>query len=522
MTRVAAFLLTALALAQGFVVAKPAVRTSTHNSERGLVDKSRKRDTALFSVTAAAAPQSKVDAAPLGVFPCGDAFDRRVLTLALPAIVNFAILPLVGAVDTFWVGRMKNALALAGQSAANQVFSSTFWILSFLPSVVTPLVAKAVGSGDTASVKDRVGEAMVLGTIMGAIGCIFLSVLPGKALGMVLPFAAPAREFAEPYLFIRALTFLPALLSTVAFAVFRGSMDVTTPLLISLASNLVNLVLDPLLIFNAGMGVSGAALATCVSEVCAFLLYYQQLYRKKLLSLSQFRKFPSLGVLKPMLLGGLGVQMRAVALNIAFLAVTRTTQALDAKGTSAAAHAITIQLWQLGGVVLLAFSTVASIVVPSEVAKAKKDGKSSAEAYRSSKVMADRLLTWGAVLGVVLGAVQLLCLPLLKGFSPLPEVQEAARLPSIIGAMLQVINGVVFIGEGIQQGNQAFTSLAACTAVATAGMLTSLRFFGTSLAGVWASFAVFNGIRLLGVLRHHFFTGPFATSSKQASKHSVA
>ncbi|NDE34531.1 MAG: hypothetical protein EB012_06730 [Gammaproteobacteria bacterium] len=134
------------------------------------------------------------------------------------------------------------------------------------------------------------------------------------------------------------------------------------------------------------------------------------------------------------------------------------------------------------------------------MAKAKKEGKSSSEAYRSSKVVADRLLTWGALLGVVLGGVQLLCLPLLKGFSPLPEVQEAARLPSIIGAMLQVINGVVFIGEGIQQGNQAFTSLAACTAVATVGMLTSLRLFGTSLAGVWGSFAVFNGIRLLGVL----------------------
>jgi len=196
MTRVAAFLLTALALAQGFVLAKPAVRSSTHNSGRGLVDKSRKRDTALFSVTAAAAPQSKVDAAPLGVFPCGDAFDRRVLTLALPAIVNFAILPLVGAVDTFWVGRMKNALALAGQSAANQVFSSTFWILSFLPSVVTPLVAKAVGSGDTASVKDRVGEAMVLGTIMGAIGCIFLSFLPAMQIRLPPAQALLAHAFA--------------------------------------------------------------------------------------------------------------------------------------------------------------------------------------------------------------------------------------------------------------------------------------------------------------------------------------
>ena len=51
----------------------------------------------------------------------GDALDKKILILALPAILNNAILPHVGAADTFWVGRMKNALTLAGQGAANQV-----------------------------------------------------------------------------------------------------------------------------------------------------------------------------------------------------------------------------------------------------------------------------------------------------------------------------------------------------------------------------------------------------------------
>jgi hypothetical protein len=56
------------------------------------------------------------------------------------------------------------------------------------------------------------------------------------------------------------------------------------------------------------------------------------------------------------------------------------------------------------------------------------------------------LLLWGVILGVVLGSLQLLCLPLLSVFSPLAEVQQAARLPSVIGAFLQLLNGVVFIG----------------------------------------------------------------------------
>lgn len=449
--------------------------------------------------------------------PKGDAFDKRILDLALPAIVNFAILPLVGAVDTAFVGQMGDALALAGQGAANQVFSSTFWIISFLPSVVTPLVAQAVGSGNKAEVQDRVGEAVFLGLILGLIGTFFLGNFPAKALSAVLPANAPAMKYAQPYLSIRALTFIPAILSTVGFSCFRGSMDVVTPLKISLLSNIVNVVLDPIFIFRGGMGVAGAALATCISEVVGFVLYTYTLLQTKMMRWSKIFRIPTASQLRPIIMGGVGVQMRAIALNIAFLAVTKTTQALDTDGTAAAAHAVTIQLWQLGGVVLLAMSTVASIIVPSELAKAKKEGKKGIEAAAPAKFAAERMLSWGVVLGACLSVVQIAALPLLGVFTPLKGVQEAARVPSIIGAALQLINGVVFIGEGIQTGNQAFTSLAGTTAIATVGMLTSLRLFGDTLVGVWGSFAVFNGVRLLGVLKHNIYDAPWGRKAHAAA-----
>jgi Na+-driven multidrug efflux pump len=282
-------------------------------------------------------------------------------------------------------------------------------------------------------------------------------------------------NYAEPYLAIRALTFLPALLSTIGFAAFRGTMDVLTPLKIALFSNLVNVVLDPFLIFNCGLGVAGAAAATCASELFAFVYYIKFLREKGMLKLSKAMRPPTFGALKPLLVGGFGVQLRAIAMNIALLAVARTTQGMDSTGTTAAAHAITIQLWQLGGVFLLAMSAVASIMVPSEVAKGGMDGVSKSEALEKARGTANRLLTWGILMGAVLGGLQVACLPLLNVFSPLPEVQSAARLPSIIGAALQLMNGVVFIGEGIQQGNQYFTKLAGVSALAAIGMLASLK-----------------------------------------------
>ena len=69
-----------------------------------------------------------------GIWPCFDELDSKLIKIAVPVIANFAISPLIGAVDLFWINRMGNALAVAGQAAANQVFNSAFWLASFLPS----------------------------------------------------------------------------------------------------------------------------------------------------------------------------------------------------------------------------------------------------------------------------------------------------------------------------------------------------------------------------------------------------
>lgn len=70
----------------------------------------------------------------VSIWPQFDDLDKRITKIALPCIANFAINPLIGAVDLFWVNRMGNALAVAGQAAANQVFNTAYWMVSFLPS----------------------------------------------------------------------------------------------------------------------------------------------------------------------------------------------------------------------------------------------------------------------------------------------------------------------------------------------------------------------------------------------------
>ena len=60
------------------------------------------------------------------------------------------------------------------------------------------------------------------------------------------------------------------------------------------------------------------------------------------------------------------------------------------------------------------------------------------------------MLCWGGFAGILLGVLQLLAIPVLSLFSPLPEVQEAAKLPSMIGAALQIVNGIGFGGKDLE------------------------------------------------------------------------
>lgn len=168
------------------------------------------------------------------MIPVDDELDKTIVKTALPSMVNLAVVPLVNSVDTFWVGRMGIALALAGQAAANQAFFTLFFLVNYLPTITAPLVASAVGSGDMEQAQKRVGESLFLSNLLGGLGALFLVAFPAAGLSLILSEGAPALEYARPYLRFRALSMVPALVGATGFAAFRGALDTVTPLKVSL------------------------------------------------------------------------------------------------------------------------------------------------------------------------------------------------------------------------------------------------------------------------------------------------
>jgi multidrug resistance protein, MATE family len=457
--------------------------------------------------------KTKPTTTPFRVWPCLDDLDKRLIQISLPMIAVYAVSPVIGAVDLFWVNQMRNPLAVAGQAAANQLFNSIYWITTFLPSVAATLISRENAKQNAQGVQDAICQAMLVAILLSLTVTVLILCNPSRVLSSVLAADAPALQFARPYLLIRTFTFLPSLLSLVSFSAFRGLLDSSTPLKVCLFANVCNAILDPILMFGFNMGVTGAAIATLLSEVLMTITYLVLLSKKKLISLQKIFCLPSWSRLRPLLRGSAALQLRNLAMNVAFLAIARVTQAIDATGVAASAHAMAIQVFQLGSIVLFALSTVSQTVVPNDLVQ-RYDAvqKRTIGGPRYAQHTVHRLMAWSLCLGATLGALQLLLLPWIQKTTPMQEVRQAARIPSYIASFSQVINGAVFIGEGIMIGTGSFFHLSIGAVLATAGCVGALQVlpYRYGVTGVWIGLLFWNLIRLASVVIHQCYNGPLS------------
>lgn len=439
----------------------------------------------------------------LPFWPRFDSFDRRIASLLGPAMLNFLLVPIAGLLNTYFVGKLGNAELLAAVGAGNELYNSMFFFLAFLPSVITPLVAQSAAANDFKALQANVSQAMWLGTTIGFLGMGVINGASDTLLSLVGIHQGDARFApARQYVLIRAISLIPALLSTIGLATYRGRQDTVTPLKISVAAQFIQILLVPLLVFKVGLGITGAAAATSISVMASAMAYMVLLFNDRLVSLTKFLKPPDWKSLRKLLSGGSAIVLKTAIIRILFMRFTALAQGFG--GVDAAAHTIAVQFWSLTGNILFALASVATVIVSRELAKGRWQARYAAE----------RCMAWSALVGMCMSVLQLSMLPLLGLFTPIPEVQQAAQGPAIIGAFLQLTNGPVFVAEGIMQSTSSFFKLARLNFVGMAAMWVSLGILATpenmGLNGVWASFFVFNIVRLSGFAFHHFFDGPLA------------
>lgn len=416
--------------------------------------------------------------------------DRRIVHLALPALVALAADPLVSMVDTAFVGRLGvTPLAALGVNAS--IFSLAFVVFNFLAYGTTPMIAQAVARGE----RERAGRLAAAAIALAlATGVVALAVLQLLAVPIVTLMGAtgslqgPALE----YLRIRALAGPAVLVITAGHGIFRGWEDTRTPLRITLGLNVINLVLDPLLIFGFGWGLAGAAIATAIAQWAGAIGFLVLIFGARREQLGVPGALPALRDLVPLVRVGGALVVRTLSL---VGTLTLATAVATRLGTvEVAAHQIATQLWLLLALVVDALAVAGQALVA---------GSPPGEARQ----VARRLVGWGAGVGLALAALFAAVrpwLPLIFTNDPVALAQVDTLLGFVI--WMQPLNALVFVWDGIFLGAHDFRYLAVqmVAAAALAGTVLVLVVpLGWGLAGVWWGLVVLMGSRALALgLRH--------------------
>jgi len=425
--------------------------------------------------------------------------DRAIAALAIPALGTLAIDPVVTIVDTAWVARLGTS-PLAALAIAGAVFAAVFSVFNFVQVTITPLIAGEIARGN----RGKAGQI--------ATGSVWIAVGLGVAIGTIFVMLTPAitdlfnaesgvATEAITYLRIRFLA-MPFLLTvTVGHGVYRGHQDTKTPLYVAIGMNLINLILDPILIFGFDLGVAGAAWATVIAQAVAagwFLILMFGTQKAVLGIGSQGGRIGSLPI-GEVLSAGWPMIVRSMAL---LGAVTATTMAASRIGTDqTAAHQVAMQVWLFLAFVLDSYAIAAQAMVGTDVgmhdiARARK--------------LANRLLALGLVTGMGLSIVLAVTAPLVPALFDLePDVRALLSDIYVFVVVLQPITALVYVWDGVGIGDSAFGYLAASMVVAGLATLITLILYGDTLVGVWASVGVLIGVRLIALAGWYHF-GPLS------------
>ncbi|MBI3478452.1 MAG: MATE family efflux transporter [Acidobacteria bacterium] len=190
--------------------------------------------------------------------------NRAILLLAVPMVLEMVLESLFAVVDVFWVGRLgANAVATVGLTES--LLSLIFAVGIGLSLSTTAMVSRRIGEKDPEGAAVAGVQAIVLGLVTSiAIGIPCFIYAPDllRLMGASNDIVVMGSGYARIALGGSGAILMIFLNN----AIFRGAGDAAIAMRLLWVSNIINLVLDPCLIFGWGpfprMGVTGAALAT--------------------------------------------------------------------------------------------------------------------------------------------------------------------------------------------------------------------------------------------------------------------
>jgi putative MATE family efflux protein len=203
---------------------------------------------------------------------------KAIIKLSGPMIAAMLLMSTYNIVNAIWVAGLGSD-ALAAVGFVTPLFMILIGLSNGLGAGVASVISRRIGAKDKAGADNAAVHAILLVLILSAVLTIPLILLTGPIVSLFG--AGDTAGLATEYGQIIFLGMVLILFTNIAYAILRAEGDAKRAMYVMGASSLLNIVLDPILIYSAGMGIAGAAWGMILSliMVSGVLMYW--FYGKK-------------------------------------------------------------------------------------------------------------------------------------------------------------------------------------------------------------------------------------------------
>jgi Na+-driven multidrug efflux pump len=365
---------------------------------------------------------------------------RHVLVMAATGSVGLMAIFVVDLLSLFYVSKLgdPNLTAAVGFAAVVQFFATAVNI--GLMIAAGALVGKAVGAGDPAAARRFATSALALGSLAAAVIAALIAGLADPLLTLI---GAHGEALRVATLFLHVT--LPSNVLLAAGMLFTGLLravgEARQAMSVTLAGAAVTALLDPLLIFGAGLGVIGAAITVCAARATFVAVGARGVARHGLLGRPRLADLPAdaaalAGVAGPAVLTNL-------APSVASAFLTRLFAGYGADAVAAASVIDRLTPVAFGG--LFALSGAVGPILAQNWGAGRFD--------RMRAVLRAAVRVTLAYVAVIWLALALARAPLAALFGLHGVAAELFGFFCLVGGAIWFFNGLLFVG------NAAFNNL---------------------------------------------------------------
>ena len=246
---------------------------------------------------------------------------QAILRLSLPTMFSMAVLLIYNLTDTFFIGRLNDPNLVAALAIASPVFMAIQAIGNIFANGASSYVSRKLGEKQMGEAKRTTSVAVYTALIVGIIITIVLFICRKPLLEIIGTSAATLAPTSDYFSVISSFSIVFIL--QITFSGLIRSEGATDKAMVGMILGIViNIILDPIMIFSLDMGVGGAAWATAIGTSIGAVYYLTHLLSKNTLLSIHTRYFnPSRKIFTEIFKIGIPSALANIVMSFSFILV---------------------------------------------------------------------------------------------------------------------------------------------------------------------------------------------------------